>query len=107
MPGYGLPNCYVRSVGRFAAFTWQYARGSGRNYNLAYNSVTTNTTTVQISAPINLGYNSGNDETSFGGYAIKGKLLGLPSNLLMTYYDTNGNKFTIKTKQILKHGTGE
>lgn len=104
--GTGIPSLsIVRSVGRFANFTWRYARGSGRSYNLTYNSITVNTTTIQLSTTISLGYNSASNETSFGGVAVLGPILGLPSNLVLTYYDLNGNKFTGRTTQLLKRDT--
>jgi hypothetical protein len=104
--GTGIPDlAIVKSVGKFAKFTWKYARGSGRNFNLRYNSITVNTTTVQLSTPIYIGYNSVSNETSFGGVAVAGPILGLPSNALLTYYDLNGNKFTTRTTQILRRDT--
>jgi hypothetical protein len=104
--GTGIPDfAIIKSVGKFANFTWKYARGSGRNFNLRYNSIAVNRTTVQLSTPIYIGYNSISNETSFGGVAVAGPILGLPSNALLTYYDLNGNKSTIRTTQILRRGT--
>ena len=51
--GTGIPSdTVVISVGKFAQFTWKYAKGSGRNVNINYNSVTVDRNNIQITKPI-------------------------------------------------------
>jgi hypothetical protein len=92
----------IEKVGKFAKFTWKYARGSGRSYNLTYNSVAVNRTTMQLANPLTMSYDSASGLTL---ETQQGKLVGIPSNTELTYYDPSGNKFVTKTTQIIKTGT--
>ena len=83
--GTGIPTgARVKQVGKFAQFTWQYARSSGRDVNTDYNSVEVNTTTVQLAAPFTAN---------------------IPANSTITFFDTTGTKLQLVTSQFLRKDT--
>ena len=51
--GLGIPGgTIVTAVGKFAQFTWKYAKGSGKEINTDYNSVAVNRNNIQLSLPV-------------------------------------------------------
>jgi hypothetical protein len=79
--GTGIPvGARIKQIGRFPAFTWQYAEGSGRNLNIDYNSISVNTTTVQINQPFTAN---------------------IPAGSLITLFDTTGLKSQYVAAQAL------
>ena len=83
--GTGMPTgARVKQVGRFANFTWQYARSSGKDVNIDYNSVSVNTTTVQLNTPFTAN---------------------IPAGALVTFFDTTGTKLQLRTTQFLNKDT--
>lgn len=83
--GTGIPEgARVKSVSKFANFTWKYARGSGRDINVDYNSVSVNTTTLQLSQPFTEN---------------------IPAGSVLTFYDATGTKSQATTSQFLNKNT--
>jgi hypothetical protein len=51
--GTGMPvGARVVNVGKFAKFTWQFAKGSGRDVNVTYHHASVNRNNIQISKPL-------------------------------------------------------
>jgi hypothetical protein len=85
MSGTGIPvDARVRMVGKFAQFNWKYARGSGRDVTIDYNSTTVNTTTVRLDTPFTAN---------------------IPAGTLLTFFDPTGTKIQLETSQFLNKDT--
>jgi hypothetical protein len=70
--GLGMPiGAMVRAVGKFAKFTWQYARGSGRDINVNYYSVDVNKTTIRTNIPVVKDLEAGTVVTFFDPTGLK------------------------------------
>ena len=83
--GLGIPaGARIKQIGRFAQFTWQYAQGSGRDVFVDYNSVSVNTTTIQLSAPFSAN---------------------VPAGSTITFFDSTGTKSQFVTTQRLQKNT--
>lgn len=83
--GTGIPTgARIKQIGRFAKFTWQYARGSGRDVFVDYNSVSVNTTTVQLNVPFTAN---------------------VPAGSTITFFDSTGTKSQFVTTQRLQKNT--
>ena len=89
-------NSMVNQVGKFANFTWQYAKGSGRNINIDYTGTTVNSTTLQVSNPF------------VGTVLINGQtvsLPGIPTGTPITFFDVTGTKYQEAVAQFINIGT--
>ena len=85
MTGTGIPvDARVRLIGRFAKFNWKYAKGSGRDVTIDYNSATVNTTTLRIDTPFEANISAG---------------------ALLTFFDPTGTKIQLETTQVLNKNT--
>jgi hypothetical protein len=83
--GTGIPvDARVRLIGRFAKFNWKYARGSGRDVTIDYNSATVNTTTLRLDTPFEAN---------------------IPVGTLVTFFDSTGTKIQLETTQVLNKNT--
>ena len=83
--GTGIPvDARVKLVGKFAQFNWKYARGSGRDVTIDYNSGTVNRTTVTLDTPFTAN---------------------IPAGTLLTFFDPTGTKLQLETSQFLNKDT--
>ena len=93
--GTGIPvNAIVLQVKKFAEFTWQYAKGSGRDVNVDYNSVSVNLTTFKISNGLAESTNFARSQA--GSTIIAGDLI--------TLFDSTGTKIQVTATQTLLPG---
>jgi hypothetical protein len=83
--GTGMPTgATVKAIGKFAKFTWKFAKGSGRDVNINYNSLSVNRTTIQLSTPFTED---------------------IPAGSVITFFDSTGTKSQATTSQALNKNT--
>jgi len=93
--GTGIPlAATVNGIGRFAKFTWKFARGSGRDNNINYESIVVNKTTLQLNKPLSLP-NKPSTDTS----------VAIPAGTSLTFFDATGTKIQKTTTQDVRNNT--
>jgi hypothetical protein len=94
--GLGVPSAaMVNQIGKFAAFTWQYARGSGKSSAINYTGVAVNNTTMQVSNVI---------VATMTVSGVDYPMPMIPAQTPIIFFDPTGTKFVEALSQYANPG---
>ena len=94
--GAGIPAvAIVNQIGKFAGFTWQYARGSGKSSAINYTGVAVNNTTMQLSNAI---------VATMTVSGVDYPMPVIPTQTPIIFFDPTGTKFVEALSQYANPG---